>query len=128
MPWRRAWQPTLVFLPGEVHGNPLLYSCLDNPKDRGVWWAKVQGATESDMTEQLIHRSLLLCDQLTTHSPQPKVQKQSINIYACRSLSPLQVLLGRQVIAGLHGPQSKPQPHLYLVLPAGSGSLRSCCC
>ena len=29
-PWRRAWQPTPVFLPGEGHGNPLQYSCLEN--------------------------------------------------------------------------------------------------
>ena len=25
--------------PGEVHGNPLQYSCLENPMDRGAWWA-----------------------------------------------------------------------------------------
>ena len=24
--------------PGEGHGNPLQYSCLENPMDRGVWW------------------------------------------------------------------------------------------
>ena len=25
--------------PGGRHGNPLLYSCLENPMDRGAWWA-----------------------------------------------------------------------------------------
>ena len=39
--WRRSWQPTPVFLPGEGHGNPLQYSCLENPIDRGAWWAMV---------------------------------------------------------------------------------------
>ena len=29
--------------PGEGNGNPLQYSCLENPKDRGVWWATVYG-------------------------------------------------------------------------------------
>ena len=29
--------------PGEAHGNPLQYSCLENPMDRGAWWATVQG-------------------------------------------------------------------------------------
>ena len=29
--------------PGEGHGNPLQYSCLGNPMDRGVWKATVQG-------------------------------------------------------------------------------------
>ena len=27
--------------PGGGHGNPLQYSCLENPKDRGAWWARV---------------------------------------------------------------------------------------
>ena len=26
--------------PGEGNGNPLQYSCLENPMDRGVWWAQ----------------------------------------------------------------------------------------
>ena len=32
-------------LPREGHGNPLLYSCLENPMDRGAWWAAVYGVT-----------------------------------------------------------------------------------
>ena len=26
-------------IPGEGNGNPLQYSCLENPMDRGAWWA-----------------------------------------------------------------------------------------
>ena len=33
--------------PGEGNGNTLLYSCLKNPMDRGVWWATVHGVTKS---------------------------------------------------------------------------------
>ena len=33
--------------PGEVNGNPLQYSCLENPMDRGAWWATVQGVAKS---------------------------------------------------------------------------------
>ena len=33
--------------PGEGNGNPLQYSCLENPMDRGAWWATVYGVTQS---------------------------------------------------------------------------------
>ena len=32
--------------PGEGNGNPLQYSCLGNPMDRGAWWATVCGVTK----------------------------------------------------------------------------------
>jgi len=71
-PWRRNRLPTPVFLslsggsvgkesacnagdlasipgwersPGGGHGNPLQYSCPENPMDRGAWWATVRGVT-----------------------------------------------------------------------------------
>ena len=38
--------------PGGGQGNPLQYSWLENPTDRGTWWATVHGvAKESDSTE-----------------------------------------------------------------------------
>ena len=33
--------------PGGRHGNPLQYFCLENPMDRGAWWATVHGVTKS---------------------------------------------------------------------------------
>ena len=40
--------------PGEGNGNPLQYSCLKNPMDRGAWWDTVHGGRkESDTTERL---------------------------------------------------------------------------
>ena len=33
--------------PGEGNGNPLQYSRLENPLDRGAWWATVHGVTKS---------------------------------------------------------------------------------
>ena len=32
---------------GEGNGTPLQYSCLENPMDRGAWWAAVHGVAES---------------------------------------------------------------------------------
>ena len=40
--------------PGGGHGNPLHYSCLENPMDRAAWRGYTpRGRTESDTTEQL---------------------------------------------------------------------------
>ena len=77
IPWRRKWQPTPIILPGKSYGqrslegyslweykesanlavlgttygegsrNPLQYSCLENPMDRGTWWAAVHGVTRN---------------------------------------------------------------------------------
>ena len=33
--------------PGGGHGDPLQYSCLENPMDRGAWWATVYGMAKS---------------------------------------------------------------------------------
>ena len=40
--------------PGEGHINPLQYSCLENPMDRGAWQVKVHAVAESDTTEWII--------------------------------------------------------------------------
>ena len=38
---------------GGGHGNPLQYSCLENPMDRGAWRATVHGVAELDTLKQL---------------------------------------------------------------------------
>ena len=42
--------PGLGRSPKEGNGNPLQYSCLKNPVERGTWQATVHGISESDMT------------------------------------------------------------------------------
>jgi len=37
--------------PGGGHGNPLQYSCLENPMDRGIWWVTVHRVAELDTDE-----------------------------------------------------------------------------
>ena len=51
--------PGLGRSPGEGNGNPLQYSCLENPMDRGAWWATVHGITKS-RTQQRNFTSLPL--------------------------------------------------------------------
>ena len=36
-----------IFIFGEGNGNPLQYSCLENPVDRGAWWAAIYGVAQS---------------------------------------------------------------------------------
>ena len=43
--------PGLGKPPGGGHGNPLQYSCLQNPMDRGAWWATAHELAESGTTE-----------------------------------------------------------------------------
>ena len=42
-----------VCIYGGGNGNPLQYSCLENPMHKEAWQATVHEVTESDMTEQL---------------------------------------------------------------------------
>ena len=47
--------PELGRSPGEGNGNPLQYSCLGNPMDRGGWWATVHGvAKETRLSDETI--------------------------------------------------------------------------
>ena len=54
-PWGREESDTTAWLHfhfslsfiEEGNGNPLQCSCLENPRDRGAWWAAVSGVTQS---------------------------------------------------------------------------------
>ena len=41
--------PGLERSPGGGNGNPLQYSCLEKPMDRGAWWAVVHGVAKSQL-------------------------------------------------------------------------------
>ena len=38
-----AWWAAIYGVTGEGNGNPLQYSCLENPMDGGAWWAAIYG-------------------------------------------------------------------------------------
>ena len=64
MHWRRIWQPTLVFLPGESQGRGILVGCR--------LWAR----TESDMTEATQQQQQQVCHSF------PAKQQMSFNFMA----------------------------------------------
>ena len=53
--------PELGRSPGGGHGNLLQYSCLENPMDRGVWWATVQGFAKSQIWLKWCSTALSTC-------------------------------------------------------------------
>ena len=60
--------PGLGRCPGEGNGNPLQYSCLGNPMDRGTWQGTVHGVSkELDMTEQPSNNKWNRYDIATLH-------------------------------------------------------------
>ena len=54
-----ALNPELGRTPGEGDGNPLWYSCLENPMDRETWWAILHGVAKS-RTRLHFHFSYML--------------------------------------------------------------------
>ena len=40
-------RPLCIIYIGEVNGNPLQCSCLENPRDGGAWWAAIYGVAQS---------------------------------------------------------------------------------
>ena len=44
----KSWLvPVIKLISGEGNGNPLQYSCLENPMDGGAWWSAVHGVSRS---------------------------------------------------------------------------------
>ena len=70
---RLGFDPWVRKIPRRRNGNPLQYSCLENPMDRGAWWATVYGvAEEPDMTEhtcmqRYVDRQVLLEKSVNGH-------------------------------------------------------------
>ena len=53
---RHRFDPQVGGSPGVGNGNAIQYSCLENPTDRGAWWALVHTVAESDITKATLAR------------------------------------------------------------------------
>ena len=67
-------------IPGEGHGNPLQYSCLENPMDRDAWWAMVHRVTKTRIWLKWL--SLHSC----INAPYYDTDVGYMNVYICQTL------------------------------------------
>ena len=66
---RRGFDPWVGKIPGGGHGNPLQYSCLENPMERGAWKATVHKVTKNwTKLKQLSMHAALYLGMSTAHS------------------------------------------------------------
>ena len=79
--------------PKEGNGNPLQYSCPENPMDTGAWWAKVHGGQkELDTTEQLstyagYMTEVNLCPTASEFMSRPSLKFEQFGIFNFLSVS-----------------------------------------
>ena len=83
----------------EGNGNPLQYSCLENPMDGGAWWAPVHGLAEgwtrlSDFT--LIFTFLLQCMKMKSESEAAQSRPTPIDPWTAAYQAPLSMGFSRQ--------------------------------
>ena len=100
--------------PGGGHGNPLQYSCLENPMDRGAWWAAVHSVTKSlTWLKQLsTHTHTLVHTHTHTHN---HVKLKSYCISSVQSLSVVRLFVTpwtetRQASLSITNSWSPPKP------------------
>ena len=58
---------------GEGNGNPLPYSCLENPTDRAAWWATVHGVPTAAAAAKSLQSCPTLCDPIDRSPPGPPI-------------------------------------------------------
>ena len=83
---KRLWMHTCV---GEGNGHPLQYSCLENPRDRGAWWAAIYGVAQSQTWLKLFSSSsssimicVVFCQSLFFHGVLHPMKHQNKLIYS----------------------------------------------
>ena len=69
---------------GEGNGNPLQYSCLENPRDVGAWWAAVYGVTQSQTGLKRLSSSKMSPCELVLHKIIPRRTSSGLGNWDCR--------------------------------------------
>ena len=68
--------PGLGRSPEGGHGNPVQYSCLENPMDRGAWWATVHRVAKSQtQLKRLSTRNMITAPHTHTHKDSAQIKQ-----------------------------------------------------
>ena len=105
---RNLIKPRHLF--GEENGNPLQYSCLGNPMDRGAWWPVVHGvtknraglskkATKKDIKRFKTSKKQSLCSKGALLGEEIDVSMYNCNLHDRCSVSSVQLLSYVQLFA-----------------------------
>ena len=125
--------------PGEGNSNPLQYSCLENPTDRGAWWATVHGVVPRRLPAVSLGAGLCPCRgaQMSTPTrfPMPASSEGPCFYWGCPGFACIRglcSLTGGQVMLLGHRPdtvsvslcQAGPGPSNRFSLCAGPGRMQ----
>ena len=69
--------------PGEGQGNPLQYSCLENLKDRGTWWATVHGFAKNQTQLSDEHFHFLSSESESCHQGNESRRHPTMGGFSC---------------------------------------------
>ena len=70
---------------GEGNGNPLQYSCLENPREGGAWWASVYGVAQSRTRLKRLSSSVYMSIQLS-HFPRHRCREWTFRLILLTAL------------------------------------------
>ena len=74
--------PGLGRSPGEGNGNPLQYSCLENPMDGGAWWTTVHGVAKSQTLSLSLYVFLIDLRIVCISFPRPLLDLYNIHMFS----------------------------------------------
>ena len=69
---------------GEGNGNPLQYSCRENPVDRGAWWAPTHGVAQSRIQLKRLSMHACVAEGMTTPEFLPGESQGQRSLVGCR--------------------------------------------
>ena len=115
---------------GEGNGNPLQYSCLENPRDSGAWWAAVYGVAQSRTRLKWLSSSSRGIKEIREFASKCHLQAgQAVSVVTCFCLN-LGCLLARltlkpsfisaKLMDEAHQMIGKPMGHLFDTPPQQS--------